>query len=145
MNTLTNILARHQITVPDDLIADIEIPILTSPQRQGDVGIFPRPAAGAVELAAMTAVPATGVAVVRGEATGNTHLLSPEPDTVVMWAANTRYDGASDLVLGVLHVPAGAVAWLIHTDEHGANGIGAGTYTLHGKREQADELRRVAD
>jgi hypothetical protein len=45
----------------------------------------------------------------------------------------------------VLDVPEGAVAYLIHTDEHGANGIGPGTYRLTGKREQADEIRRVAD
>jgi hypothetical protein len=45
----------------------------------------------------------------------------------------------------VLDVAKGATAYLIHTDEHGANGIGPGTYRLTGKREQADEIRRVAD
>lgn len=52
---------------------------------------------------------------------------------------------AGDVGLGTLHVPDGAVAWLIHTDEHGVNGIGPGTYRLHGKIEQAEEIRRVAD
>ena len=86
----------------------------------------------------MTAVPVEGVRVVRGEATGNAHIL--HADGPAMWAPSS--DG---LRLGVLHVPAGSVAWLIHTDEHGANGIAAGTYVVTGKREQADEIRRVAD
>lgn len=147
MHTLTTVLARHQITVPDDLIADITIPVLTVPQRQGDVAIFHRPTLGAAERKTLnlTTVPATGVAVVRGEGTGNTHILSPEPGTTIGWALNPNYDGTDDLVLGVLDVPEGAVAWLIHTDEHGANGIGAGTYVLRGKREQRDIIERVAD
>lgn len=141
MTTLTDILARHRITVPDDTIADLTIPVLAGPQRQGDVLIIPRPKLGAAELASMRPVPAEGVAVVRGEATGNTHLLSP--DGTVMWSAAPARPG--DLTLGVLHVADGSTAWLIHTDEHGANGIAPGTYTLHGKREQADEIRRVQD
>ena len=39
----------------------------------------------------------------------------------------------------------GSVAHLIHTDEHGCNAVGPGVYVLHGKREQAEEIRRVAD
>jgi len=142
-NTLTAILERANITVPDTTIADLVVPVLTAPQRQGDVGIFPRPAVGAAELDTFQQVPAEGVAVVRGEATGNTHLLMPEPGHPVYWQPASPTAG--DVLLGVLHVPAGSVAWLIHTDEHGANGIGAGTHTLRGKREQAEEIRRVAD
>lgn len=32
-----------------------------------------------------------------------------------------------------------------HTDEHGANAMGPGTYVVRGKREEADAIRRVAD
>lgn len=139
MTTLQTILDRADITAADQALADIDVPVLTGLQRQGDVLIFPRPAIGAAEAAAMTPVPPAGVAVVRGEATGNSHLLYA--DGPVLWDAPS-----SDMLrLGVLHVPTGSVAWLIHTDEHGANGIGPGTYVLLGKREQADELRRVAD
>lgn len=141
--TLSTVLERAKITVPDATIADLVVPVLTAPQRQGDVGIFPRPAVGAAELSTFVPVPADGVAVVRGEATGNTHLLMPEPGHPVYW--QPANPAAGDVMLGVLHVPAGSVAWLIHTDEHGANGIGAGTYTLRGKREQAEEVRRVQD
>lgn len=139
--TLSTALARHDITVADELLADIEVPILTGPQRQGDVLILPRPHLGAAELAAMVAVPREGVAVVRGEATGNTHLLDAVQG-VVRWAAHVARS-ADDLTLGVLDVDG--VAHLIHTDEHGCNAIGPGTYVLHGKREMADEIRRVAD
>ena len=141
--TLTQALDRHQISVADDLLADIEVPVLTGPQRQGDILITPRGPAGKAELARFTPVPAEGVAVVRGEATGNTHLLDALAG-VVMWAPNPA-SSPTDLTLGILHVPAGGVALLIHTDEHGANAVGPGTYRLAGKREMADEIRRVAD
>lgn len=140
MTTLANILARHDLTAADQALADIDVPVLAGPQRQGDVIIIPRAPLGNAERASMTAIPAAGVSVVRGDATGNAHILSPEAGTEVLWSPST-----GGLSLGVLHVPTDAVAWLVHTDEHGANGVGPGTYTLHGKREQADEIRRVAD
>lgn len=139
MNTHAAILNRADITPPDELLAGIEVPVLTGPQRQGDVGVWPRPKLGKAEHDAMRPVPAEGVAVVRGEATGNTHLLMA--DGAVRWSPAT----GDELTLGVLDVPADATAWLIHTDEHGVNGIGPGTYRLTGKREQAAEVRRVAD
>lgn len=140
--TLSAALARHNITAADDALAEIEVPVLTGAQRQGDVLILPRPPLGAAERSQMIAVPREGVAVVRGEATGNTHLLDAATG-VVLWAASNPRD--ADLTLGVLHVEHGAVANLLHTDEHGCNAIGPGTYVLHGKREMADEIRRVAD
>jgi hypothetical protein len=144
MSTFATILDRAGITTPDQALADIDVPILTGPQRQGDVLVAPRPPLGAAELATMTPVPAAGAAVVRGEATGNTHLLMPEHGHTILWVPATPTRDM-DVTLGVLHVPEGATAWLIHTDEHGVNGIGAGTYTLRGKREQAEEIRRVQD
>lgn len=141
--TLTEALSRHNIQVADELLADIEVPVLTGTQRQGDVLIVPRAAAGRAELATMAPVPREGVAVVRGEATGNTHLLDAVQGDV-RWLAHEGRTG-TDLVLGVLFVGDDSVANLIHTDEHGCNAIGAGTYVLHGKREQAEQVRRVAD
>jgi hypothetical protein len=142
MNTLTAILDRAGITVPDATIADLEVPVICGPQRQGDVLVVPRPALSRLELDQMRPVPAEGCAVVVGEATGNTHLLQPDPDTQILWAPDVDRVGVG---LGTLFVPEGAIAWLIHTDEHGANGIGPGAYRFHGKREMADEIRRVAD
>lgn len=147
MSTLTyaDTLGKHNISLPDDLIADVEVPVLTGPQCQGDVGIWPRAVIGAAELDRATVVPAEGIAVVRGEATtgGNAHILDAYHGDVFWLPADGRSSDA--LALGVLHVPEGSTAMLTHTEEHTSNGIGPGTYRLTGKREQADEIRRVAD
>lgn len=131
MGTYAKVMERVAVTVPDHLVADAEVPVLTGPQRQGDVGIFPTD-----QVAKGSRIPKSGIQVVVGEATGNTHWLHGDGT----WAP-----ARDALVLGTLTVPEGGVAYLIHTDEHGCNGIGAGTYRVTGKREQADEVRRVAD
>lgn len=138
MRTLTEILDRHDIQVPDDLLADLVVPVLTGVQRQGDVLIVPRGPLSAAERKDCAVVPREGVAVVVGEATGNTHML--DADGLVLFGRRT-----GGVMLGVVEVADEATAFLIHTDEHGANAIGPGTYVLHGKREQTDEIRRVAD
>lgn len=143
MTTFTIVLERVGIDAPNPAIADIEVPVLTGLQRQGDVAVIPRAALGDAELAAYDQVPASGVPVVVGEATGNTHILMPDHGSTVFYRATPGRDG--DVTLGVVHVPTGSTAWLIHTDEHGVNGIGAGTFRVHGKREQRDEIERVAD
>jgi hypothetical protein len=53
--------------------------------------------------------------------------------------------GNDGLVLGVVTVPKDQTAMLVHTDEHGANGIGPGRYEIRQKRELADEIRYVED
>lgn len=135
---MTEVLALADVAVPDELLADVEVPVLCGPQRQGDVLIVPRSPLTAAERRAAVPVPTEGVAVVVGEATGNTHLL--HGDGGVLWACRD-----SGLLLGVVEVGEDATGFLIHTDEHGANAFGPGTYVLHGKREMADEIRRVAD
>jgi hypothetical protein len=57
---------------------------------------------------------------------------------------DTRQATTRDLTLATLTVPDGSVAYLAHP-EHAYTGIGPGTYTLRRQREQADELRIVAD
>jgi len=86
--------------------------------------------------------------LIRGEATGNTHWLHSGFDSPgVRWAPQSEDDGKpgsadqAALVIGYLDVPAGQSALLIHTDEHGANGIGPGRYVVHRKRQA---LRGVA-
>ena len=136
--TFRDVLGRHNITVPDQTIAEITVPVLSGPQRQGDIAIFPREPLTPAERSMAVQVPPEGIAVVRGEATGNTHMLSA--DSVVLWLEKD-----AGLLLGIVEVPEGSTGYLIHTDEHGANGLAPGTYRIHGKREQADEIRRVAD
>jgi hypothetical protein len=52
---------------------------------------------------------------------------------------------AEGLVVGVITVPPGQSAMLIHTDEHGANGIGPGRYEIRRKREQHHDITYAAD
>lgn len=43
-------------------------------------------------------------------------------------------------------VPGGAVAWLLHTDEHGGQGLGAGRWLIRRQQEwSAAGYRRVSD
>lgn len=134
MRTLQHLIDTHGVDVLDHLDRQADIPILTGMQRQGDVLVVPTTAP-----AATTPIPAVGVPVVRGENGGNTHTIvaAPGDATCDLRTASTR-----DLTLAVLTVTG--VAWLAHP-EHGYTGIGAGTYRLTRQREQADELRMVAD
>lgn len=134
--TYADTLGKHNIEIPESLIAETEVPVLAGNQAQGDVGIWQRPTIGAAELSKMTKVPAAGIDVVKGT---HTHILDAYHGDV-FWAALP-----DDLTIGILHVPVGSVAMLTHTDEHGSNGIGPGTYELTGKREQHAEIQRVAD
>jgi len=130
-------LAKVGATVPEHLLADAEVPILAGPQAQGDLLIVPIESTDAV----LIPVPREGVQVVFGEATGNSHFLHQGFDSPgVMYA---RVD--ADLLLAVVQVPEGQSAQLIHTDEHGSNGIGAGLYGIHAKRELREEITRVQD
>ena len=131
-------MTKQGVTVPEHLLADAEIPILTGPQAQGDLLVVP---IGGTTLD-LQPVPDAGVQVVFGEATGNSHFLQRGFDSPGVTFARPAEGG---LVLAVVHVPEGQNAQLVHTDEHGVNGIGAGTYAIHGKRELADEVRRVTD
>ncbi|WP_242907742.1 hypothetical protein [Actinomadura terrae] len=131
MHTYATALSLIGVTVPGHLTADAEVPVLTGPQAQGDLLVLPT---GAPRSKDWRTVPAEGVQVVRGEGTGNTHWLHPGFDSPkVSWL---RVDGSGDdLAVGYLRVPEGQTALLIHTDEHGANGIGPGEYVINRKRQ----------
>lgn len=116
-------------------VEDIDIPILAGLQRQGDVMVIP------ADVAATTAVPATGTAVVRGENGGNTHAIYAADGPVF---CDVKAGSATDLRVALLSVPDGSTAYLGHP-EHGFMGIGAGTYEIRRQREMAEELRMVAD
>lgn len=136
--TYADALAKVGVSVPEHLIADAEVPVLTGPQAQGDLLIIPTTIPAGVNL---ESVPAQGVQVVFGEATGNSHFLHQGFDSPGVTFARTN----QDLQLVVVHVPEGQSAQLIHTDEHGANGIGPGDYAIHQKREMREEITRVID
>jgi hypothetical protein len=114
------------------LAAELDIPTIAGLQHQGDVSVIPIEMAWEDHQSPVTPVPAAGVAVVRGEAGGHTHLL--------LACGDVRYDArngaAGDITLGSLEVADGATAWLDHP-EHGNTGIAPGRYVLRRKRELA--------
>jgi hypothetical protein len=131
--TLEDVTRLADAEVLEHLDRQVDVPVLAGPQPQGDIIVIP--AAG---QPAATPVPAAGVAVVRGENGGNTHLLIG--DGPVCWDAGRP--GAQ--TLGRLTVQTTATAFLLHP-EHGAAGVAPGTYVIRRQREQADEVRLVAD
>lgn len=140
INTLTLADAETAFGVHVDEHHDRQagIPVLTGLQAQGDVIVLP-----ALRPAATIPVPQQGIAVVRGENGGHTHLLLAA-GTVTWDPSSTAGIDPSDLDLGTLTVAEGATAYLAHP-EHAYSGIGAGTYVLRRQREQADVTRFVAD
>ena len=134
--TLTEAIDHFNVEVLDHLDRDVTIPLITNIGRQGDVLIL----AAARKKPAVTPLPAAGFPAVRGENGGNTHLL------LVDGAA--FYDSLpvspTKLDLGVLTIEPGSTGYLAHP-EHGYLSIAPGTYVLRRQREQADELRLVAD
>lgn len=136
ITTLTEAIARFDVDVLDHLDREVTIPSVSRIGRQGDVLIVRRDKT----TAATTAVPTAGYPAVRGESGGNTHLLLA--DGAVFYDARTP--SPSSLDLGVLTITPGATGYLAHP-EHGYLAITPGTYVLRRQREQADELRLVAD
>jgi hypothetical protein len=129
--------------VTDVLDAQVDVPALAGAPCQGDLIALPRPLA----RPAVTAVPPTGVEVVgsAGSSTGggNSHTLLSRDGPACCY--DVREPGPSGLVLGVLTVPAGATAHLVHSEEYAADAFGPGTYEIRRRRERADVVAGVAD
>jgi hypothetical protein len=136
---LRTVLDRAGVGALGVLDSEIDVPVLTGAQRQGDVIVLNRPQ----RTPATTPLPASGLQVVKAEASSNTHTLHSWDGTCFFDSDPSRRE--TELTLGTLTVPEGASAYLVHTEEHGANGIGPGTYELRRQREFAGEWRRVAD
>lgn len=137
--TLADAETTFGVTVDDHHDRNADIPILNGLQAQGDVMVVPKRHAAP----ATTPVPRQGVAVVRGEAGGNTHLLLGA-GPVFFTPSPTAGRDPSDLDLGTLTIPAGSTGYLAHP-EHAYAGIAPGTYVLRRQREQADVARFVQD
>ena len=141
MLTIEQAITRYGVDIDEHLDRQATIPVHDGLQCQGDVAVVPQAMTRRHHLhPATTPVPSAGVPVVRGEAGGNTHLLLGQGD--VFWDGHTG--GPTDLRLGTLTVATGAVAYLAHP-EHAYAGIAPGTYEVRRQREQADEIRIVAD
>lgn len=135
MMKLAELIKEHQIDVHDYLDREEIVPVYAGLQFQGDVAVVPEKSGKASKDAKQ--VPAEGIAVVRGENGGNTHAL-------VASGAVTFAPESTGLSLGTLSVAEGATAYLSHP-EHGYLGIAPGNYNIRRQREQADEIRVVAD
>jgi hypothetical protein len=135
--TLGQLATEHKAELLDHHDLELEIPAIAGLQFQGDVAVVPIHTAGS---SAGVAVPPAGVAVVRGENGGNTHLLVS--DGPVLWQGVEAR--ATRLALGALTVPEGSVAYLTHP-EHGFNGIAPGQYEIRRQREQREEIALVQD
>lgn len=134
MHTNTSVLTAHGVSADKIEHPEAEIKIVSGNQRQGDVFVLKVTAAHAGQPIGK------GVTVVRAETnSANTHSLHGDG----LWEPNARAD--TDLVQGWLTVPEGGEAFLIHTEEHSALGIGAGAYEIRRQREYAGEWRQVAD
>lgn len=135
--TLGQLITEHGIDVLDHLDRQVEVPVTTGLQFQGDLGIIPARTAGG-RHSATKPVPPAGVAVIEAIAGGHEHrLLAGTPGTA-FWTPATR--GGQDI--GVLECTE--PAYLAHP-EHGYIGVAPGAYILRRQREQADEERLVAD
>lgn len=145
MKTLNDLIAAPEVAVEFDahLATDLEIPVLSGLQAQGDLLIIPASlVGGAVRLGqapAWVSVPAGGVELLRGAAGGNAHTLVADPG-VCLWTTDVRDD--ERLALGVIQ--ADAPVYLLHR-EHGGTGLAPGRYVVRRQREQAEEQRLVAD
>ncbi len=137
IQTLADLCDHAGVDVLDHLDRQVTIPVLGGLQAQGDVAVIPRRKGKGATIT----VPPAGIPVVRGENGGNTHLLVA--DGPCTWRAVTNTD-PRNLTLGMVTVPEGSTAFLLHP-EHGGMGMAPGTYEIRRQREQADEIRVVAD
>jgi hypothetical protein len=88
--TYADTLGKHNITIPAELVAGAEVPVMSGPQAQGDVGIWPRVTAGRVELDGMVAVPAAGVSVYSTSLKARSRCLLTPRSTVLRGSVRAR-------------------------------------------------------
>lgn len=134
MSTVAEMTAVTGVSVVTAL-EDVEIPVLSGMQRQGDVMVVP------ADVTAAAVVGSGGTPVVRGESGGNTHAVFAADGPVF---CDVQAGSVTDLRVAVLSVPEGSTAYLAHP-EHGFMGIAPGSYEIRRQREMAEELRMVAD
>ncbi len=135
MATTTQLVEAHGVDIVTDQDFDLDVPVLSGTMRQGDVLLLP------ADVTATAAVPVTGTVVVRSEASANTHAIFAADGPVF---CDTLAASTTDLRVALLSVPEGSTAYLAHP-EHGFMGVATGTYEIRRQREQAEQMRVVAD
>ncbi|WP_407562467.1 hypothetical protein [Streptomyces sp. 184] len=140
--TLADLTARTGLDVLGHLRREVTIPVVAGLQAQGDLIVVPLALLDDVTLpwhTHWTAVPASGVELLRGAAGGNPHTLVADAGTC-RWTP--RVNDPQRLALGALD--ATAVAYLIHP-EHGGSGIAPGTYVVRRQRERSESTGRTGN
>lgn len=161
MKKLGELIEQHRIDVDEHLDRQMDIPILTGLQAQGDVVVIPRPRHDEATIP----VPRDGISLVSGGVGGHTHTLlgegevSFEPAVYRVRLAAPKLRGLfrgvrlaragqpygirsgqvlnrplNELDIGWLTVRVGSAAYLAHP-EHAYSGVGPGTYLLRRQRE----------
>lgn len=133
--TYAEVADRTGTTIPDHLLAQAEVPVARNGWRQGDVMV--RREAITPKGKPIT-LDGAGHKVVAGEADRNSHVLNGD---------GHFYPGAykDEFDYGVLVVPAGGLAVLTHTDEHGSIAFPEGTWRVWAQVSHEQELRKAAD
>jgi hypothetical protein len=119
----------------DHLLSDVEIPVLTGPQAQGDVSWYPIRKG---QVAGLKEIPAEGIVIVEGQ-NGHPHILFNYQGVCFF-----RPDTNRGIGIGTVVVPEDAVLGVGH-NEHGYNMVGEGSYVFNRSREQADKIKILAD
>ena len=135
MNTLESLATKFPVGDLGHLLDEVEIPVLTGPQAQGDVSWYPTRAG---QVAGLLPIPKEGLIILEGR-NGHPHTLFAEGEC--FFAPNKDRNAVS---LGTAVVNEGSTLFVGH-NEHGYNALGAGQYLFNGAREQASEIRRLAD
>lgn len=135
MNTLDSLKTKFPVGDLGHLLDDVEIPVLTGPQAQGDVSWYPtRPG----QVAGLIPIPTEGLVILEGR-NGHPHTLFAIGGC--FFAPNTDRRAVS---LGTAVIEKDATLIVGH-NEHGYSAVGAGQYLFNGAREQASEIRRLSD
>lgn len=141
MPTLQSLAERYGYIDLSVVFPELDIPVLTGPQRQGDVLMLPSVAPA--KWPTTGPVPLDGVVVVDSEITAHTHSLYGDGSVLLTrnmtWQRAKRWQTAPN-TLGWLRVPEGGEAFLMHSQEHGALGIGPGMYEIRQQMEYVGRL-----
>jgi hypothetical protein len=138
---LAELSERAEMALEEHLDVEALVPVTDGLQAQGDLNVIPLGTAedngASIRKGAKWGdVPAKGIVVLAGT---HEHVLVADSGTC-QWTPDVA--DSTNLALGAL--VCDRPAYLLHT-EHGGVGLAPGSYILRGTREQADEIRRVAD
>ncbi|GAA1461688.1 hypothetical protein [Williamsia maris] len=135
LSTLTDLTG---LEVLDHLDRSVSIPVIDGLQAQGDLIVVPhrllREAVTTGRWTRTSAVPLSGIELLRSAAGGNPHSLVGDAG-ICTWS--TPVHDTRGLALGILDTEV--VAYLIHP-EHGATGIAPGRYVIGRQREGGTEV-----